>query len=137
MNRQIHIESIGHNETYVNGKPLGRTSYHLKSPDGNELMLDLDIDGSQYAIRDFTMGDLEKMLHAPFTQRPTSFAQSIINESNKHVDIPKKSSSRKNTTRRNKSYGKRSSKGSSRKRTPSKSRGRSSYIKTPDNNTIY
>jgi hypothetical protein len=128
MNKQVYIESQGHNETYINGRQVTKNTYHMEIPDGNEIKLDLNLNGDQYAIRDFTINDLEKMLHAPMTHRPTSFARSIIAESNKHIDIPKCSSNRhsrsylrksprKSSRRSSRKSPKRSSKRSSRKLT--------------------
>uniref|UniRef100_A0A6C0LXW8 FHA domain-containing protein n=1 Tax=viral metagenome TaxID=1070528 RepID=A0A6C0LXW8_9ZZZZ len=128
MNKQVYIESQGHNETYINGRQVTKNTYHMEIPDGNEIKLDLNLNGDQYAIRDFTINDLEKMLHAPMTHRPTSFARSIIAESNKHIDIPKRSSNRHSHSYLRKSPRKssrRSSRRSSRK-SPKRSSKRSS-----------
>jgi hypothetical protein len=130
----LHIESHGKNEVIVNGKRVESQEYHMEIPDGKNILMDLNINGEQYAIRDFTINDLEKMLHAPIRDKPTNFAESLIEESDKYIETPckrkrrkrqKKSRSRSRSRSRSKSRSKspkRISRKTTRKRTSKKSK---------------
>ena len=83
----LHIESHGKNEVYVNGKQVQSQEYYMEIPDGENILMDVDINGERYAIRDFTINDLEKMLHAPIKNKPTKFAEALIEESNKYIEL--------------------------------------------------
>lgn len=129
MKNQLYIESAGKNATYVNGKPISETEYYLEIPGTDNAKLDVKIDGEQYAIRDFTIRDLEKMLKMPVHHKPTPFAQTIFDESNKYIEMPKSSSkrrSRSSSRSRSKSPKRSSRKKTTRKRSSKKSSKRSS-----------
>ena len=129
MKNQLYIESAGKNATYVDGKPISETEYYLEIPGTNNAKLDVKIDGEQYAIRDFTIRDLEKMLKMPVHHKPTPFAQTIFDESNKYIVMPKSSSkrrSRSSSRSRSKSPKSSSRKKTTRKRSSKKSSKRSS-----------
>ena len=133
MKNQLYIETAGKNATYVNGKPISETEYYLEIPGTNDAKLDVKIDGEQYAIRDFTIRDLEKMLKMPVHHKPTPFAQTIFDESNKYIEMPKSSSkrrlrshSRSSSRSRSKSPKRSSRKKTTRKRSSKKSSKRSS-----------
>lgn len=129
MKNQIHIETSGKNATYVNGKQISETEYYLELPGTDEAKLDIKVDGEQYAIRDFTIHDLEKMLKMPIQHKPTPFAQTIFDESNKYIMLPKSSSkrrSRSSSRSRSKSPKRSSRKKTTRKRSSKKSSRRSS-----------
>jgi len=129
MKNQLYIESTGKNATYVNGKPISQTEYYLEIPGTDDAKLDVKVNGEQYAIRDFTIRDLEKMLRMPIQHKPTPFAQTIFDESNKYIILPKSSSKRRSrsTSRsRSKSPKRSSKKKTTRKRSSRKSSKRSS-----------
>ena len=117
MKNQLYIESTGKNATYVNGKPISESEYYLEIPGTDDAKLDVKVDGEQYAIRDFTIRDLEKMLRMPIQHKPTPFARTIFDESNKYIVMPKSSSKRR-------------SRSSSRSRSKSPKRSSSSRKKT-------
>jgi len=141
MKNQLYIESAGKNATYVNGKPISETEYYLEIPGTNDAKLDVKIDGEQYAIRDFTIRDLEKMLKMPVHHKPTPFAQTIFDESNKYIVMPKSSSkrrSRSSSRSRSKSPKRSSRKKTTRKRSSKKiSKRSSSGRKSSRKLTIY
>uniref|UniRef100_A0A6C0EFY4 Uncharacterized protein n=1 Tax=viral metagenome TaxID=1070528 RepID=A0A6C0EFY4_9ZZZZ len=146
MKNQLHIESTGKNAIYVNGKPISHAEYYLEIPGTDNAKLDVKVDGEQYAIRDFTIRDLEKMLRMPVQHKPTPFARTIFDESNKYIDVPKSSSKRrsrassrsrskspKRSSSRKKTTRKRSSKKRSRNSSKRSSKGKKSSRKL----TIY
>jgi hypothetical protein len=134
MKNQLYIESTGKNAIYVNGKPVSQAEYYLEIPGTDDAKLDVKVDGDQYAIRDFTIRDLEKMLRMPIQHKPTPFARTIFDESNKYITLPKsitKRRSRSSSRSRSKSPKRSSRKKTTRKRSSSKrsSKGRKSSSK--------
>ena len=130
MKNQLYIESTGNSVVYVNGKPVNESEYYLEIPGTDNAKLDVKVNGQQYAVRDFTIRDLEKMLRMPMQHKPTPFARTIFDESNKYIDVPKSSSkrrSRSSSRSRSKSPKRSSSrKKTTRKRSSSKRRKSSS-----------
>ena len=141
MNNKTSIESYGKNETYINGEKANLQEYHMNIPDGKNIYLDLNLNGEKYSIRDFTVNDLERMLVAPIRDEPSAFSKSIIQESDKYIQMPSKKSKK---TSRTKSSPKKSSKTKSKtsKRTTKKSKKQTKKVRfqisnTPKQLTIY